>query len=441
MKAKEIILAILIIAAGAFIYYAQSGRLDWEFDGEHGFFFGNWDEFTYEETQDIEAPLPQELQVINAHGRVEIQGADVDRIRISLQKRIWRKSEADAKKVSAELKLVVNREEAKLVLSTNRDEFRQKRFETNFKITVPAAMNVLVRNSYGLVRIAKTGRTELTNPHGQVDVSDVEGGLTIESSYENILAESVKGACRITAPHADLAVRHIQGELVIGHSYGAIQMEDIEKDTTVDGSHSEIQGKNLRGRTEIASSYEKITLTEIGAAKIRARHCDVEIDGAKGFVDITDNYGRLQIANVQGNVRGEGPNLEVFAKSIVAEEISISTSNESVDLSGFTGKTSVIVNHGDITLEPDSITGSIDVRATYANVRLSWPKGERYPFFAEARSGQIHWGLADKPSVETTNGTSVTQAFTEEVGKPSLKITTSYGDIRVEEKVRTPKNI
>jgi len=442
MKAKEIILVILIIAAGAFVYYAQSGRLDWQFDEELGPLFGNWDEFTYEETQEIGAPLPAGLQVMNAHGRVEIQGADVDKIQIVFLKRIWRKSEEDAKKVSAELKMVVNREDPKLVLSTNRNEFRRKRFETDFKIVVPAGMDILVRNSYGLVRTAKTGRTDLTNPHGEIEASDVQKDLTIVSSYENVLADGVNGTCRITAPHADLTARRIRGELVIGHSYGSLKLEDVEKDTTVDGSHSEILAKNLRGRTEIASSYERISLAEIGPVKIRARHCDVDIDGAKGFVDVSDNYGRLQVTNLQGNLHGEGPNLEIYAKTVAAEEISISTSNETVELSGFTGHTTIIVSHGDIVLEPDAITGPLDVQATYANVRLTWPhQGGRFPFTAEARSGQIHWGLAEKPSVETANGSSMTQAFTDVAGKPSLKISTSYGDIRVEEKTRPLKSI
>ncbi len=257
MKAKEIILAILIIAAGAFIYYAQSGKLDWEFDGEGGPFFANWNEFTYEESQEIQAPLPQELQVINAHGNVEVQGAEGNKITVSFKKTIWRKNETEAKKVADQLKMIVNREEPKLVLSTNRDEFRVKRFETNFKISVPVGMTVLVKNSYGLVRIGKTGKTDLTNPHGQIQAFDVGGDLIIDNSYEDVEAGGIMGACRITSPHSDVTARDIQGELIIAHSYGKIHLENIEKDAAVDGSHSEIFGKGLKGRADIENVLRK----------------------------------------------------------------------------------------------------------------------------------------------------------------------------------------
>jgi len=441
MKAKEIILAILIIAVGAFTYYAQSGRLDWEFDNEGGPFFTNWNEFTYEETLEVQAPLPPELHVINAHGQVEIQGTDGDKITVSFKKRIWRKNETEAKQVAEQLKMIMNREDPKLVLSTNRDEFRQKRFETDFKISVPAGMNVLVRNSYGLVKTEKTGKTDITNPHGNVHASEVGGELILENSYEDIEVRGVQGGCRITGPHSSLTVSNIQGELIIDHSYGEIHLENIEKGVTIDGTHSKVSGKGLKGSAEIRSSYETITLIDVGPAKIRAHHCDVEIDGAKGLVDITDNYARLRIVNVQGNLKVDGPSLEIFAEAVTAEDIWISSSNENVKLLGFSGKATVLLNHGDIGLEPDSITGPIDVQASYSNIRLAWPKGGRCPFEAEARSGDIHWELAEKPSTEKTNGTSVTKAFLEESGKPSVKLSTAYGDIRVEESTRALKTI
>jgi DUF4097 and DUF4098 domain-containing protein YvlB len=302
-------------------------------------------------------------------------------------------------------------------------------------------MNVLVRNSYGLVKTEKTGKTDITNPHGNVDVSEVGGDLILENSYEDIEVRGVQGGCRITGPHSSLTVSNIQGELIIDHSYGEIRLENIEKGVTVDGTHSTVSGKGLRGSAEIQSSYEKITLVDVGPAKIRAHHCDVEIDGATGIVDITDNYGRLQISNVQGNLKVDGPNLAIFAMAVNAEDIWISSSYKNVELLDFTGKATVLLNHGDVALKPDSITGPLEIQASYSNIRLAWPKGGRYPFEAETKSGNITWGLAEKPSMEKTNGTSTTKAFLGESGKPSIKLSTTYGDIRVEESTRALKTI
>jgi len=85
MKAKEIIVLILIIGAGIFFYHAQTGKLniDWQIDGH---FLFNYEEFSYEETQQIEAPLPQFIKINNAHGQVEVQGGQEGKVTIIFQK-------------------------------------------------------------------------------------------------------------------------------------------------------------------------------------------------------------------------------------------------------------------------------------------------------------------------------------------------------------------
>ena len=62
---------------------------------------------------------------------------------------------------------------------------------------------------------------------------------------------------------------------------------------------------------------------------------------------------------------------------------------------------------------------------------LEWPEGVRAPFDGQTTSGSIVWGLAEKPSLQKSNGTSETKAFSDASGKAGVTIVTSYGDIRV----------
>jgi hypothetical protein len=441
MKAREILLAILIIAAGILFYYAKTGKIDLKFDefGRRGFFFSNYDEFTFDESRDIAAPLPSEVQVINARGSVEIHGAETDKITISLKKRIWRRTKEDAQKIADRLKMAVNREDPRLIISTNRDDFKKKPFETEFKITVPAGMNVLVKNSYGPAKTAKTGKTDITNPHGQVSAADVSGELIIQNSYENVDVSNVQAGCRITSPHSDVTVINIQGDLAVDHQYGTIHLEHAGRKVKIDGRHTEVFGQDLKSDVEITSSYETVKLSDVGPTKIRNHHGDVEAAGVKGTLEISNEYGRIHAENVQGNFKVEGKDVAVQAKSILAEDIWISSSYQNVELIGFTGKTTVLLTHGDLRLEPESLTGPVDVQASYANIHLVWPVGGKFPFEGQAKSGTIKWQLSEKPALEETNGLSVTKAFLDEKNKPSIKLSTSYGDIRVEENTRTTR--
>jgi DUF4097 and DUF4098 domain-containing protein YvlB len=133
--------------------------------------------------------------------------------------------------------------------------------------------------------------------------------------------------------------------------------------------------------------------------------------------------------------------MEISAESVLAGEIFISTSYQDVELLNFTGKTTVLLTHGDLVLEPESVTGPIDVQASYAGIRFGWPGDEKFPFEAQTKNGNIIWNLAERPSLEETNGQSMVKAFLTETGKSSIKISTTHGDIRVEGRPRSLKSI
>lgn len=431
MKAREIFLALALIAFGALTYYAKSGRLQVEGDGGW-LFWGHTEEFLFEEAaQTIPGPLPRELQVINAHGAVEIRGAETDAITVTFKKIVNRRTREDAQKVADQLKMVVNREEPRLILSTNRDDFRRKNFETRFTITVPLGMTVFVRNSYGPVKIEKTGPADIVNPHGPVSAGSIAGRLGVDGSYEDVDVRDIRGDARITAPHAKVIVVGVKGELMIDADYAELFLENVDRNVRIGALHSSVNGKNLKGEVEIKNSYEKIILAGTGPTKIFGHHSDVEAEGIDGPLEIGNAYAKLTVGGVNGDLRIEGSNLEVHAGRVAAREITISTSYENVEILGFSGTTTIVQRHGDVVLEPAELTGPIDVRASYGAVRLGWPAGLKAPFEAETKSGVIHWNLADKPSFEETNGTSVTRAYMDAAG-PAIKILTSYGDIRIE---------
>jgi hypothetical protein len=432
MKGREIVLALLIIGAGIFIFCVQTGRLNLEFDGPI-LIFGHAEEFTFEETQEISAPLPPELRVLNAHGSVDIQGGDIGEAKIIFRKRIWRRNEKEAKKVADALQMIITRDDQKLILSTNREDFRRKGFETHFKISAPAGTAVLVKNSYGLVRVFRTGTTDISNPHGEVAATEIEGPLTIVNSHEDVEARDVQSDCRITGRHAAIEAADVRGHMIIDHAYGSVRLENIGGDTTVNGSHSELTAKDLKGRMNVESSYEKIALSDIGPAIIRARHGDIQVERASGPLEIEDNHAEVRAVDIRGNLRIEGTDVKISAVKVAAEEIRISSSHENVELRDFAGKASVWLSYGDLALEPAAV-GPMDVQAKYSNIWFLWPAGaERLSFQAQARSGAVHWGLAEKPEVQETNGLSVIKAFLKDHQEPAIKLSTSYGDIRVEE--------
>jgi hypothetical protein len=95
MRARDVILALLVIGVGVFLTYEKSGRLDGLF-GENweGPFWRSSTTFDYEETLEIPDPVPAELQVVNGRGEIEIAGGDTDKITVVFKKHVSARDQA-----------------------------------------------------------------------------------------------------------------------------------------------------------------------------------------------------------------------------------------------------------------------------------------------------------------------------------------------------------
>ncbi len=434
MKAKEIVLLIFIILIGVFITQIYTGEFDLDWGWGNSMLFG-YDEFVFEEIEEIDSPLSEELRIRNSHGSIEIFGSDEDKITISFKKRIWRKEEVDAREIADLLKMNIDNTGSTLNISTNRQEFRRKRIETDFIIFVPERMNVTVVNSYGLVRTERVGHTDITNRYGEVDVSNIRGELIVSNRYDDIEIEQVESDCKIEASYSDVTISQILGRTEIQNSHGRLVMEDITNDVLIRSPYSEIFGWDISGALDIENSYEKIELTNVGPVKIVSNQSFIDIDGANGKIDISNRYDKVRLKNITGNILVNGKNLGISGKNVHCDEITLSSTYQDIELDNFSGKTSIILSHGDLHLSPSSLTQSLEVKCSHVDIKFFWPENERSPLEAQAEQGEIQWKLDAEIDYQKNNGLSVVKAFLEETDKPTVFLFTTYGTIWIEESI------
>jgi formylmethanofuran dehydrogenase subunit D len=434
MKAREFLLLVLIVVAGVFFYQARTGEIRIEGDWEGP--FGGGHMYDFEEPLTLEGPIPARIEVRNAHGDVEVRGADQETVTVTLLKKVRRRTEAEARTVADGLKPVIVRDAGRLEISTNRESFPKKSFTTSFRLVVPSGADVVVVNSYGTVTASGVRRCAIDNPHGQVNAADVAEELSVTNSYEDVAITRVGAACRVSSRHADVLVRQAGSDVRIDHAYGKVEVSDAAAEATIAGEHTEVSLLRVKGAVDVRTTYEDVSLVDIGPATVVGQHADVAADGVGGALKVATTYARVRANGVRGDLDVEGRSVGVVGRSIAAGTIRIATSYEDLDLADFTGRADISVSHADAVLAPGAITSAIDVKNVYGTVRFFWPKGARFPFVGRSKGGEVKWGLAERPDVETTNGESLVKAFAGAAEGPSVTLSTSYGDVVVEEAER-----
>ncbi|MDD8030625.1 MAG: DUF4097 family beta strand repeat-containing protein [Acidobacteriota bacterium] len=426
MRPKEIVLLLLIILIGVSFYYLEDLRVrveDWDID-----FPFEGSSFIFEE-QITEQPVPI-LEIINSHGSVQVEGTDSSEIIIILEKKVWQKNEGQAREIAEEIKLLKTREADRLVITTNQESFKKKRFTTSFRVRLPKETAIQVKNSFGPVRISGVERVNLNNPHGQVDLLEISGPAKVVNSFEKLSLIDIGGECQVETKHSSAILSRIDGAVKIDCSHEDLELFDLKSSLSLNSQHTRIKAARIAGPSEIVSSYELITLNQSGPAVIKSHHCPVEIVELEGDLELKTTYERIRLEKIKGNLKIEGKSSRIELDGLEAEKIQIDNSYEPVKLENFRGQLDLRQKHADIILSPVSLDFPITVTNEYGDTDFYWPKNQIANLEAETKGGEIHWELPFSPDQNFTNSKAMVKVFTGAENRPKIRLITTYGHIR-----------
>ncbi len=427
MKAKEVLLLLLIILIGVGFHYLdriKTGIEDWDFDlkfrGEPYLFEENF----HENPAEI-------LRIINSHGSLQVEGAETDRIQIVMEKRVWSKNEEEAREIAEKIKPLMTVEGQQLVLTTNRDSFRRKNFATGFRLKVPRTTALIIRNSYGPVRISGAKEVDLENPGGKVEIIEISGAVRVKNSHEKVSIIDAGGECQLETKHSSALLSRIGGPVRIDCAHETLELFDLKNSLNIQSRHTRIKALRISGPLEIKGSYELISLVETGPAVVRGHHSPVEITRLKGKLDLETSYEKIKISEVEGDLMVTAKSSRIEIVNASGGNFNIETTYEPVILENFSGQLQLISKHGDIRLIPSSLDFPIFARTEYGDITFFWPENQTARFQAFTRGGSISWKLPLSPDENTSNGTAVLKAFSSALDRPEIKLETSYGEIKI----------
>jgi hypothetical protein len=298
---------------------------------------------------------------------------------------------------------------------------------------VPKDADITVSNTYGEVDVSNTGDTNIQNSYGKVLLADVSGELHVKNKYDDIIVQRAGADCTIDSNNSSVDVTDVDGTVQVFHRYGEVSLKDISRDAIVDASNTRIVCHNIEGLADVRSTYRNITLTNVGAAKVEAKNCEIELNGVKDYSKIGSNYAKVTLNNIQGDLKIDAENTSIYGRSILGDKITIDTTYRDVELEDFAGETTIHHSNGKILLTPKPLTQPLVIKGKYSDINLHWPEGGNFPIEAENKGGDIEWKLPYELTLQKENSVSVIKAFMDKMDIPLISLYTTYGTIRIEE--------
>jgi DUF4097 and DUF4098 domain-containing protein YvlB len=286
--------------------------------------------------------------VADDSGAVTITGADVDSVQVKVVKTAYDSTQSRADEEVKTIKYTIEQTGNSITLKYELPKsvnFNNRVNTVDFIVTVPNQADLNVHNSFG-----------------DVNVSDIEGGVVTQTDFGEINIENVEGAVSITTNSGTIMATSIKAGseyINLKSEFGAITLEKANgKDITLDTNSGAVKMNEVRASGKFAIS------TEFG---------DVTFEnGSADSVSVDTNNGRISLTKLtikkDIHVEDEFGSLELV--QVQAASYDLHTNSGDIMVNGAKGKLTADTEFGGIEItNADAVT--LDLRTNSGAVNFS----------------------------------------------------------------------
>ena len=229
------------------------------------------------------------LTLVNGAGNVTITGSGGNDVRIDAVKRVWDRSDADARSALAGIRIDVTERQGAVDISTGFERRSRLIHEVDFTIAVPAGASVSVRTASGDVTV--------TGVRGELRAEAVGGAIKAASLGQVRMLRTLGGSISLeNAESSDVTVSTLGGAVTIRQLKArSADLRTVAGDLVVTDSDAErVIAQSLSGRVEFSGR-----LARTGRYSLQSQSGDVQL------TPIETKDFELEAATVNGTVRSD----------------------------------------------------------------------------------------------------------------------------------------
>ncbi len=382
---SEVILLLLILVLGTIV--SKAVLHPWrEWGTNLGIDMGDdWNSlftnsYTYTQTLSQTVGGQPHMVVVNRRGDVEVNGSDTAAVNAVIKETVRAENEADARKISEQLKFQMVQKGGEWVFDSNLDSLPNGGRNVRLDITL---------------RVPFSTATEVTSEHGDVMLSDLKGEQNLTSSHGDARASKIEGLVRIHESHGSTQVNAVKGNVELDGRGGDVHLSDISGSTMVNGEFTgSIDFRNVAQSLRFTSTRTDMTVQQLTG------HLNMET-------------GSLEASGL------EGP-------------FDVKTREKDIDIDGFGHALKISDTNGDINLKAARPPAHpLEVESKKGEIQLTLPAESNFQIVAVSRHGDVESDFSgpnlkvsregEAPSIEGSYGK----------GGPTIRLTTAYGTIRL----------
>jgi DUF4097 and DUF4098 domain-containing protein YvlB len=378
----EVVLLILILIFGTLISkVVLHPWQQWSSD------FGiNHDEFadlflnsySYTKTLSLPAKPGDRLLIVNRRGDVEIHGSDQQTLDATIKETVRADSEDAAKKIAQDLKVNLVEQDGQYVFKSNLDSLPHNGVNVRLDITF---------------HLPRATSSQITAERGDLIAESLKGDQTLTDKHGDVHAKNIQGLVRITKEEGSTEIQGVNGSVEVDGRGGDVSVSDVTGTLTVSGDFSgAVQFHNVAQLVRYSSSRTNLTAQKL-SGQLRMDLGSLDASGIGGPLEVTTRQKDITVKN--------------FLYGIKVTDV-----------------------NGDVRLRPAAPPSHpIEVDLKRGSIELALPPSSAFQIDARSEHGEVE---SEFPGLTVTKGGD-NPSITGSAGKggPTIKLSTTYGTIRV----------
>ncbi len=383
---SEVVLLLLILVLGTLVsrlvlrpWHEWPGAIGVSVDDDEfaGLFLNSYT-FTKNVSQSVKRQ--PHLVLVDRRGDVEASGGDRSNVEVMVKETIRAENEAEAKKLSDQLKYQVMEQAGSYQLQSNVDSLPHSGRAVRLDITLHVPLET---------------STEITAERGDISL------------------EGLRGDQSLTANRGDVRVSQVEGLVRVHKTGGLTEIRDVKGSVELEGRGRDVEVSRVTGTVTVSGEYPgSVQFRDIGQTlRFTSSRTDLTVQKLKGQLNM--EMGSLEASDI------EGP-------------FEISTREKDISLTGFQHSVKIANTNGSINLRTATPpTHPIDVDSKKGEIELTLPPNSSFVIEATSRHGEVESDFS-APTLKITKegeAPSITGSYGK--GGPTIRLNTAYGTVRL----------
>jgi DUF4097 and DUF4098 domain-containing protein YvlB len=266
-------------------------------------------------------------------------------------------------------------------------------YSVSLEVTIPDTAPLELRNSFGAVTVTDLKADgDIATSHGKLLFRNGRGSQRLENSFAAVEVTGNNGDVGLATTNGTVDVADIAGTVTIKNRFGKVTVSRVKGNITVENGNGAVDASGITGSAVLNTSFAAVRFNDIGG-QLSVRAVNSSVKGAKAgnFASIENSFAPVEISDVRKALKVISRNSSVTTSDI-GEDLNVKASFGPVHADRVGGAVDIENQNGtvDVSLAARQSCRPVNVKTSFAAIRIGVPDNASYAVVARTSFGQIH---------------------------------------------------